>query len=443
MSTASIDSQYSGWDPLIAVREALKHDRHQVENDREDWTHWLAVRGVETLWLPRLSIDDQRFGDLIVVEEAYEYVASPPRVFGLIEDPNAGASLALRSQGGRYWTTRDARVVGGWDVVTTLDGACWPALDADMESRLVSNALDLRLLGWTESSMIVRKVDGMRRRRSMRSGIRRRNIRRIDSAIMLVGEHAGQYGHWLIDYLVRCLAVKETPPSTPILIDADVPVNSRWWLQKVLPDRPVIPLARGESVAVGTLFVPLQRTFCPTGWIESMELTPEVWSFDPRAVGQIQALATAGEPDRTRHKRLWLGRRSDTKPLLNQTELFESVLPHGFELVYPEDFSMGQFQNLLAETRDVIVPLGSQQLNVLASSPGLRLLVLLGGAMGQVRGSAAIAGTACGHEVALVGGQDAGPLGRNPYEQKQRAYTVSRDLLDAAHRRFFSDQFGG
>ena len=437
-SNAEIDQRYWGWDPVIALRDALRRNPTRAEERRAAWTSWLRERGVHTAWLRRLSVDDPRGGVVTVAEEASDYIVPSPVLYGVTESPRADTPLRLSSSGARYWTARAARVVGGWDVVRTREGACWPALTPRDESFLVSNALDARLLGWTPSFMIVRD-DARARRPGLLSLIRER-VSHLDHAIALVGEHSFQYGHWLGDYLPRALAVRELPTSVPILIDASVPENSRWWLEKVLPGRPTIELEPGAAVDVDTLFVPLQRTFCPTGWIDSMEMSSDVWSADPSAVAQMQNLAMADAPAPIRHRRLWLGRRGGNRPLLNQQELFETMVPHGFSLLYAEDYSMDGLQSVLDETKDIIAPLGSQILNVLAARPGLRVLVLLGDVLASVRGWVVVAPVACGHELGVAMGDRVGEPGRNPYEDAQRPFTVSPQVLEVAHASFFGDR---
>ena len=435
--SATVPSIYSGWtDPVVALRDALRRDPARVEEARVAWTSWLRERGVATSWPRRLAVGDPRAGAVVVSERAYEYPAARPRVYGEIDDPHRDASLVLRSGGARYWRTSHATVVGGWDVVQTPDGACWPAVSPRTEAVLVSNALDARLLGWTPSLMIVRADRRHPFRRPLLS-ITRAAPRRVDRAIALVGEHSAQYGHFLLDYLPRALAAEHVPLSVPVLIDKGVSSNSIWWLKRVLPNRPIISVESGQAVEVRDLFVPLQRTFCPTGWVDPMELTPGVWSSDPTSVSRIQQVVTADVEVAPRRRSVWLGKRGGNKALVNQRELFECMAAQGFELVYPEDLSMRRLQTLLSETQDVIAPIGSQLLNVMASPPGLRVLVLLGGEMVQVRASTAVSVTSSGHELALVGGTDVGPPGRNPYERKQRSYVVSPELLKIACSSFF------
>ena len=433
-----IDGRYGGWaSPVFAFRDALRRDPLGVEEAAGAWAAWLRDRGVGSAWLRRISVGDPGCGELTVVDGRHEDVLAVPRMYGAIGDPRDGVPVTIPVEGARYWTVHDATVVGGWDVVTTASGACWPALDPSTESVLVSNALDARLLGWTPSFMVVRDPAGGRRQRI--GSLVRRSRRRVDAAIALVGEHSFQYGHWLTDYLGRALSVRSVDDSIPVLVDAAIPRNCLWWLERVLPGRRILALQPHQPIEVGRLLVPLQRTFCPTGWIDSLELGPEVWPWDSKAIAELHRLATADRRDVRRHRRLFLPRRPGTnKPLVNQDELADAAARDGFEPVYPEDVSMPQLQTLLDESEQVIAPVGAQLKNLVAARAGLRVLVLAGSEMGMLRAGAPHYGRVCGHEVALVGGRAAGPSPRTPYERKQAPYEVDVGLFEAARLDFFS-----
>jgi hypothetical protein len=436
-AVAMIDARYGGSaDPVVAFRDALRSDPTGVEAAKDAWVAWLRQRGAPSTWLRRMSVTDPACGDLRFVDGPYEDVLAVPRVYGTIDDPHEGVPVTIPVAGGRYWCVQDAKVVGGWDVVTTASGACWPALDPGTESLLVSNALDARLLGWTPSSMVVR--DGAAGQHRHVGSFARISRRRVDTAIALVGEHSFQFGHWLIDYLGRALSVRHLDEAIPVLIDSAVPQNARWWLERVLPGRRVLALERQEEIAVDLLIVPLQRTFCPPGWVASFDFGPEVWLWDSRAIAELQKLTSAAGPAVRRHRRLFLARRPErNKPLVNQSELAAAVADDGFEVVYPEDVPMPALRALLDETEQVIAPTGSQLKNLVAARAGLRVLVLAGGAMGKLRAETMHYGRVCGHQVALLGGFDVGPSHGNPYARRLMPYKIDAGLFEAARRDFF------
>jgi capsular polysaccharide biosynthesis protein len=416
-----ISDRYGGWaNQGWALRAALREDACAVEEHASSWRTWLSRHGLDTRWLPRISVDDESRGSLVTLRPGYEFSGGPPRVYGSVDDPDQGRAIRFSSDGERYWRVRRGRVVGGWDVAETPAGACWPALTPSTADVLVSNALDEKLLGWTPSSFIVRDDT------SSPTTVRLR------SAIALVGEHSTKFGHWMLDYVARALSARTTPPAIPVLIDAGMPENCRWWLDAILPGRAIISVEAGQVVRAKTLYVALPRTFCPTGWHEPIPMTRHMWWIDGPAATQIQEIVTRDRPARPRHRRLWLVRRDASRRLVNEADLLDGIESLGFDTLRLEHLGMNDAQALLDETAIVVCPIGSVLNNLVATGPGLRVVVLIGSKMHHYRGSVAALLESLGHDYAFVGGHEVGPAPRTPFEAKQSNYRIDGALLREA-----------
>ena len=423
-----LDAHYGGWaDPLVIARAFLRADPDMADSAPETVASWFARRSLNVRWVPRLTVGD-RGVPLVVTEPAREGVMLTPRVFGDVVDQDGWQPITLKSFGGRYCQIDSAMVTGGWDVVETDSGACWPALTPESEALLISNALSSRLVGWTGTQLCLQESQP-------------RAVHDEPVAIVMVGEHSTQFGHWLTDYVPRLLATRALDVRIPVVVDAGHHASSLWWLERLAPGRRVIELAPSEALRVERAYIPLSRTFCPTGWRDDMPLTTDVWASDPWAAAAMQVLAIdplVAPIERT--KRLWLARRGGNKPLVNQDELAEWTWhQHGFDVVYPEDLPVVEMGRLLASARDVIAPIGSQLFNLLLARAGLNVLVLVGDDAMQTRGGVISYATAGGHRVALVGGVSEGLPPEHPYEAKQRPYRVTQDVLADAMSLFFGD----
>lgn len=416
-----ISDRYEGWaNQGRAVRAALLENAEAVEEHASAWRAWLSRHGLDTRWLPRISVDDESRGSLITLRPGYEFSGSPPRVYGGVDDPDQGRAIRFSSDGERYWRVRRGHVVGGWDIIETPAGACWPALTPSTADVLVSNALDEKLLGWTPSSFIVRNDTSSL------------TTLRLRSAIALVGEHSTKFGHWMLDYGVRALSARAIPRATPVVIDAGMPENCRWWLDTILPGRAIISVEPGRVVRAKRLYVALPRTFCPTGWHEPIPMTRHMWWIDGPAAAQIQEIVTRDRPARRRRRRLWFVRRSTDRRLVNEADLLDGIASQGFEAIRLEGLGMDETQALLDDAAIVVCPIGGVLYNLIATRPGLRVLVLIGSKMHHYRGSVCALLEALGHDYALVGGHEVGPAPRTPFEEKQSDYRIDAALLREA-----------
>ena len=411
---------YDGWDdPLVSFREGCRWGAGSDAGNRSRWETWLTRRGVAHEWVSRVNLGE--LGASTVLEAPYVMVAPPPRTTGPMTHPFAGPgeAVAIQSNGARFVEVENAAIVGGWDVIRTRDGACFPALDLGPEVGIVSNALDQRLIGWTGDHLVLRRESGPA-------------FANVGDAIFACGEHSTQFGHWMMDYLPRLLAVRgmRDRPAT-VLVDEGQPPNAIWWLRKVLPDAEILEVPVGRSVTAERLVVPIQRACYPVGWRDPLELTPEIWPVDTRAAVQLRDLANVGDaalPHRAEApRRLWFARRSGTqRALANQDEIAASLTEQGFEVMYPEDETPDSMAVHLSETAMVVAPGGSALYNLLNARAGLRVVVLLGPAMFS-RGTFAALLPALGHRAVFVGGRAVADEGRTPYENLQRPFTISVD----------------
>ncbi len=422
--TEYLNAAYGGWaDPIVILREFLRTEPAMAEANRRPTEQWFALRGLEIEWIRRLHAGAPNL-PITTVEQPQSGWMSAPIVHGVVRDQDAWEPIKMRSDGGRFARVISASVVGGWDVIEMPEGAWWPALTRATEGRLLSNALERRLIGWTPNFLVTRpeRVD---------------YARVFESAIVLVGEHSTQFGHWMTDFIPRALAVRGITPDVPVIVDKGHADASRWWLERILGGRPVVSLSPGERIRINEAIVPLPRTFCPTGWPDAMPLTADVWASDPWAAAQMQLAAVdiLDQPSRG-NRRVWLGRRGGSKPLTNHDELAaHAAARYGFDVIYPEDLAVDDLVAVLCTAAIVVAPIGSQLFNLLLVRPGIRVLVLLGDAVMQARGGVVPYATAAGHQVALLRGKSLGAAPTTPYEARQGPYAIEQsDLDDALHQ---------
>jgi capsular polysaccharide biosynthesis protein len=117
---------------------------------------------------------------------------------------------------------------------------------------------------------------------------------------------------------------------------------------------------------------------------------------------------------------------------VNEADLLDGVASHGFEAIRLESLGMDETQALLDEAAIVVCPIGAVLYNLVATRPGLRVLVLIGSQMHHYRGSVCAFLESLSHDYALVGGHEVGPAPRTPFEAKQSSYRIDDALLREA-----------
>lgn len=207
----------------------------------------------------------------------------------------------------------------------------------------------------------------------------------VDEAFMLSGSHTVDFGHWVAEYLPKyALAVMAgLPPSTPILVDQNIPATMREALAELLPDgATVITVAHLSCVRVRKLWCasnPYYSSFYATEW------PTEVWSHigsEPRRFASLfrelkRLLATRIDAP-TGEDRIFLARRPSRikKKLLNHPDIEVMVRQRGFKVLYPEDYSFVEQVRLASHARWIMAPEGSNGLLSWFAKPGCRVCIL-------------------------------------------------------------------
>ncbi len=410
---------YDGWDdPLVAAREALRWGAGESTKSREHWSTWLRQRGENVTWTKRLDVPS--VGAVTVVEAPYCSVIPAPVTVGPIDDPwqAPGVPTPTSSAGGRFLEVERATVVGGWDVIETSRGACWPALGQGLDQALISNALDRKLIGWTRDHMLIHPTEVPEQT--------------LPTAIFLLGEHSTQFGHWMSDHLFRLLALRgRVSPGTPVLVDEGFFASAAWWLHVLLPDCPTYSVSPGQSVAVEHLIVPLQRAICPIGFRDALEFTPEIWPVDPRAALLLREAATGirrGPSGGASGRRLLLERGAERRGIVNWDQVLAVTEGLDFDVLRVETIPVDALLEILTSASLVVAPDGSHLMNFYGAAGSRRFIILEGPVM-QARAGMAGCLAYLGNEVVFVGGVAVGEEPRTPYEAKQRPFSVDVDAL--------------
>jgi capsular polysaccharide biosynthesis protein len=82
-------------------------------------------------------------------------------------------------------------------------------------------------------------------------------------------------------------------------------------------------------------------------------------------------------PDDARGRRLYIGRREvqNTRKLINAIEIEQRYLAAGFEIIYPEDYTLDEQICIFNSATNIAGPHGSAFVNIIFCRPGTRVSV--------------------------------------------------------------------
>ena len=207
---------------------------------------------------------------------------------------------------------------------------------------------------------------------------------RLEEAFLLTGRNAVDFGHWISEYIPRYMLARLAglPDHVPVLIDPRVPRTVRDHLESLLPPGGrLIEAPHLADVEVSRLWCaanPEFSAYYPVRMDESM------WSHQGtearRFVPLLREWARVAGADALAAgpSRLYLARKpTNTKKRLRNQEQIEAIArERGFEVRYPEDYSLAEQIGMARNARYVIAPEGSNAMLAFFARPGARACFL-------------------------------------------------------------------
>jgi capsular polysaccharide biosynthesis protein len=207
-------------------------------------------------------------------------------------------------------------------------------------------------------------------------------IREVDAGLMLFGFQSRQYGHWLLEFVPRMLCFNDPacPSGLPICVDAEMPETHRQIIALMDErDRPIVtlPPVATRFRELGVAPVP---AFFPFDTRPEFPIYDAIWPQDILAAVRrriLKRLAAEGLDLRRAGRRIILSRRGFAqRRLVNEADIIESLQPHGFEVVHPEQLTFAE-QVEIYHSADIIVGSASSALiNCIFCRPGARVVAL-------------------------------------------------------------------
>jgi capsular polysaccharide biosynthesis protein len=192
-------------------------------------------------------------------------------------------------------------------------------------------------------------------------------INEIDAGLMLFGLQSRQYGHWLLEFVPRMLCFNDPacPSGLPICVDDGMPETHRQIIALMdARDRPIVtlPPVATRFRELGLAPVP---AFFPFDTRPGLPIYDAIWPQDILADVRdriLARLATNGIDLRQTGRRIILSRRGFAqRQLVNEAEIVETLRPHGFEVVQPEQLTFAE-QVQTYHAADIIVGSASSAL---------------------------------------------------------------------------------
>lgn len=211
--------------------------------------------------------------------------------------------------------------------------------------------------------------------------------RKIPAGIFCCGSYSKNYYHFLIETLPRAIfAARVAPPGTPVLTDDDMPDQHYQALRLVLPDNPLLRLARHRSYQVDRLWAGSMPNSFNDAFLKP-DVPPDAVRTHPAILRLYADLARRLEPagvDRTHaSRRLFLRRVSHWRQLLNTEEMIKAMVQRGFKVIEPAKMAFADQIRAMAAADAVAGQSAAHFANIVFARPGAVIFPLFSNAPGS------------------------------------------------------------
>lgn len=208
----------------------------------------------------------------------------------------------------------------------------------------------------------------------------------IPEGIFCCGSYSRNYYHFLIETLPRAIfAARLAPAGTPILTDDDMPAQHYQALRLILPDHPILRLARHRSYQVKRLWAGSMPNSFQDAFLKA-DVPVDAVRVHPQILRLYADLArrlwpVSAERERL-PRRLLLQRTSRWRQLLNADALIAAMARRGFEVRDPARMSFADQIRAIANADAIAGQSAAYFANIAFARPGAEVFALFSNAPG-------------------------------------------------------------
>lgn len=201
----------------------------------------------------------------------------------------------------------------------------------------------------------------------------------IDCGIHFAKDHSRNYFHWIVECLPRLSLIKNLDKNIPLLVDEDLPPQFYEALQLLNEEgRELIKLKFGETYEVKNLYYPSQLSIVHDNY--NLPIYNKDAYYSPKAINYIRDsfLKKIDVSGNIYNRKLYISRKnSDYRQLLNNDDIENLLLNHGFEIVFPENLSLIAQVRLFSQAKIIIGQSGAGMTNFIFAPADCKILMMV------------------------------------------------------------------
>jgi capsular polysaccharide biosynthesis protein len=205
----------------------------------------------------------------------------------------------------------------------------------------------------------------------------------LESGIFLGGNYSWNYYHLLYEIIAKVEQINNlvVDDSIPILVDKicmDVPQYQELFSYFFPNNVRFILLEKGKSYLVKKLYYFSCPNIIPPNYNNDNLISPEDVLFDLSTIDYLREKLFPHKSEMSFPKRIFISRKkASNRRLFNEKEVFEVLSNYGFEVVYPEDYSIADQITLFNNADYIAGGSGAAFANLLFCNKDCKALIFM------------------------------------------------------------------
>lgn len=212
-----------------------------------------------------------------------------------------------------------------------------------------------RRLDDTTGAVARRAIEQYRRGREL--------IRVKGRAVCLTGIWSEVYFHWLMEIFPRLilLSIADMPFDKVIMYDKVLPFHLESLGKLGIRPSQIVPCGRLDMIQADELLLPSYTAHADSPHLDMVQYVADLFPHPPQPELNIY----------------WARSRKGNPRLINEEDLFPIMERYGFQILYPEDYTIGEQAEIIRKTRYFLSVHCSGLTNIIFCPPGATIIEIM------------------------------------------------------------------
>lgn len=196
----------------------------------------------------------------------------------------------------------------------------------------------------------------------------KRDVIKIEEGVLFTDRLSSNYAHWVTEVLTRislyCRNSKITR-NIPLIVDNYLPDSMYESIRMVDSSREIIKVEEDQELRIRKCTIVSPTGYVPYNYRKKSKAITNGYFNEEAMLGLRNAVLKGINQSNTLPKKIYVGRYSNYRKLINQTEIEKMLISNGYSIINPETLTFLEQIELFNSAEHIIGPTGAGMTNIM------------------------------------------------------------------------------